>query len=142
MNIILFIFLIMNIKCYSFKRSNKLLFNVFTRLKIASNFYDGNDYRYNITNNLPIKNLNSTNYEQLSCISHISNDQDMKVLSNIKININRLKLLKNLMNKNMSGIEKLKQIEMSGELFEKQQQQQKSKYILNIEAGGLYYDWF
>lgn len=140
MNVILFIFLIMNIKCYAFKRNNKLLFNLFTRLRIASNFYDGNDYRYNITNNLPTKKLNSTNYEELSCISHISNDEDTKVLSNVKININRLKLLKNLMNKNMSEIEKLKRIEISGELFEKQQQ--KSKYVLNIEAGGLYYDWF
>jgi hypothetical protein len=44
------------------------------------------------------------------------------------------------MNKNMSEIEKLKRIEMSGELFEKQQE--KSKYVLNLEAGGLYYDWF
>jgi len=138
MNIILFIFLIMkmNIKCDAFKRSNKLLFNLYTRLKIASNFYDGNDYRYNITNNLPIKNLNSTNYEELS---YISNDEDMTVLSNVEININRLKLLKNLMNKNMSEIEKLKRIEMSDEVFEKQQQ--KSIYVLNIEAGGLYYDW-
>jgi hypothetical protein len=126
----------MNIKCDAFKRSNKLLFNLYTRLKIASNFYDGNDYRYNITNNLPIKNLNSTNYEELS---YISNDEDMTVLSNVEININRLKLLKNLMNKNMSEIEKLKRIEMSDEVFEKQQQ--KSIYVLNIEAGGLYYDW-
>jgi hypothetical protein len=133
MNIILFIFLIINLKCYSLKR-NQLLSNVFTKLRTSYNIYDGNDNRYNITNNLPIKNLNSTHYEELSCISHISNDEEINLLSNIGKNIHMLKLLKKLLNKNISEIEKLKEIKSY-------ETEEESKFKLNLKAGGLFEDW-
>ena len=136
MRFILFIFFIMNINCIVFKRNNKILLNIFTRLKSANNIYDGNDHRYNITNNLPIKNLKLTNHD---VSSFITNNEDIIILSNIGKNIYILKILKKLLNKNVSEIEKLKEIES----YEKciGYTEEESIYKLNLKAGGLLKDW-
>jgi hypothetical protein len=109
-----------------------------TNLKSTNNIYDGNDHRYNVTNNFPIKKLNTTKYEELSYI-HIQNDEDNEksiVLSRIRKNNYKLNLLKKLLKDDVSEIEKLKEIE-SYEL----NKEEESKYKLNLKAGGLLEDW-
>jgi len=137
MKIFLFIFLIMNINCIVFKRNNKILLNIITRLKSTNNIYDGNDYRYNITNNLPIKKLNLRNYEVAS--PFMTNDEEIIVLSNIGKNMHKLKILKKLLKKDVSEIEKLKEIESYETCIGKKEEE--SKYKLNLKAGGLFKDW-
>ena len=127
-----------NIDCIIFKR------NAITQLKSMN---DGNDHRYNTKNNLPVKKLNTTKYEELS---HISTDEEINTLSRIGRNLYKLNLLKKLLRTDVSEIEKLKDIESSYEKCigvdktedeDDKYEDKHSKYKFNLKAGGLLKDW-